>query len=78
MMRDTTYRVLRGKDDSFVVEIVRPGALPRTVSGFASEAETANWIAQDKRLWDSGRPWVENGAGIRRILHGITRHGEGP
>jgi hypothetical protein len=65
-MRDTTYRVLRREDDSFVVEIVRPGALPRTVSGFASEAEAANWIAQDKRLWDAADPFRTPVGGKRR------------
>jgi hypothetical protein len=47
---DATYRVIRQKDDSVAVEITRLGALPQMAAGFATEAEAADWIAQDKRL----------------------------
>ena len=56
-MADATYRVVRENDDSFVVEVVRPGTLPQTVGGFASEAEAGNWIAQDKRLGNAADPF---------------------
>lgn len=50
---DATYRVIRREDDSVAVEITRPGALPQMAAGFATEAEAADWIAQDKRLANS-------------------------
>ena len=56
-MTDTTYRVFRQKDDSFAVEITRPGTLSQMAAGFATEAEAANWVAQDKRLWDAADPF---------------------
>ena len=56
-MADATYRVVCENDDSFVIEVVRPGALPQMVGGFTSEAEAGSWIAQDKRLWDAADPF---------------------
>ncbi len=64
-MTDAIYRIVRRQDDSFAVEIARPGALAQTAAGFATEAEASDWIAQDKRLWDAadsfppaaGRRW---------------------
>jgi hypothetical protein len=53
-MAGANYRIVRLEDGGFVVEIVRPGALPQTADGFATEAEASGWIAQDKRLWGAG------------------------
>jgi len=55
-MTDAIYRIVHRQDDTFVVEIARPGALGQTAAGFATEAEASNWIAQDKRLWDTAEP----------------------
>jgi hypothetical protein len=55
-MTDAIYRIVHRQDDSFAVEIARPGALAQTAAGFATEAEASSWIAQDKRLWDSADP----------------------
>ncbi len=55
-MTDATYRILHLPDDSFAVEIVRPGALAQTAAGFATEAEATDWISQDKRLWNVADP----------------------
>jgi hypothetical protein len=49
-MTNATYRVFRQEDDSVAVQITRLGALPQMAAGFATEAEAADWIAQDKRL----------------------------
>jgi hypothetical protein len=54
---DATYRVIHQKDNSFAVEIIRPGLLPQLAAGFATEAEADGWIAQDKRLWDAADPF---------------------
>jgi hypothetical protein len=54
---DAIYRTVRQNDDSFTVEVARYGALPQTASGFATEADADNWIAQDKRLWQSADPF---------------------
>ena len=51
-MTDVIYRIVHLPDDSFVVEIARPGALAQTAAGFATEAEASAWISQDKRLWN--------------------------
>jgi hypothetical protein len=56
-MTDAIYRIVHRQDDSFAVEIARPGALGQTAAGFATEAEASNWIAQDKRLWDAADPF---------------------
>jgi hypothetical protein len=56
-MDEANYRIVRRDDDSFAVEVVRPGTLPQTAAGFATEAEASFWIAQDKRLWDAGDPF---------------------
>jgi hypothetical protein len=56
-MTDAIYRIVLRQDDSFAVEIARPGALAQTAAGFATEAEANNWIAQDKRLWDATEPF---------------------
>jgi hypothetical protein len=54
---DATYRVVRQQDDSFAVEISRPGALAQLAIGFATEADANHWIAQDRRLWDAADPF---------------------
>jgi hypothetical protein len=56
-MAEANYRIVRREDGSFIVEVVRLGALPQTADGFATEAEASGWIAQDKRLWDAGDPF---------------------
>ena len=56
-MAEANYRIVHREDDSFVVEVVRIGALPQTAAGFASEAEAQGWIAQDKRLWNAADPF---------------------
>jgi hypothetical protein len=56
-MADAIYRVIHREDDSFSVEITRPGVLTQTAVGFATEAEAKNWIAQDKRLWEAADPF---------------------
>jgi hypothetical protein len=56
-MTDATYRIVLGSDASFSVEVARPGVLKQTAAGFATEAEAAGWVAQDKRLWDSADPF---------------------
>jgi hypothetical protein len=56
-MTDATYRIVQRADESFTVEVARPGALPQTAVGFATEAEAMGWVAQDKRLWDSADPF---------------------
>lgn len=56
-MADATYHVIHREDDSFAVEVSRPGNLPQTAVGFASEAEADAWIAQDKRLSRAADPF---------------------
>jgi hypothetical protein len=56
-MADANYRLIHREDESFAVEIIRSGVLPQTAAGFATEAEAADWIAQDKRLWDAADPF---------------------
>jgi hypothetical protein len=56
-MADTSYRIVHREDDSFVVEIVRVGALPQTAVGFATEAAAQGWIAQDERLRSAADPF---------------------
>ena len=56
-MTDAIYRIVHRQDDSFAVEIARPGALAQTAAGFATEAEASNWISQDKRLWNAADPF---------------------
>jgi hypothetical protein len=56
-MADATYRLIRREDDSFAVEVTRTGALPQLAAGFATEAEAAAWIVQDKRLWQAADPF---------------------
>jgi hypothetical protein len=56
-MADASYRVIRHDNDSFSVEITRPGVLPQTTVAFATEAEAYDWIAQDKRLWQAADPF---------------------
>jgi len=56
-MADANYCVIQRDDDSFTVEVTRPGALPQTAAGFATEGEAAAWIMQDKRLWDAADPF---------------------
>ena len=66
-MADANYRVMQRDDDSFAVEVTRIGALPQMAAGFATEAEAADWIAQDKRLWEAADPF--------RTPSGRRRHG---
>jgi hypothetical protein len=56
-MADANYRVIRREDDSFAVEVTRPGSLPQLAVGFATEAEANAWITQDKRLWQAADPF---------------------
>lgn len=56
-MTETTYRIIRQANDSFGVEVSRPGVLPQTAAGFGSEQEATAWIIQDKRLRDAADPW---------------------
>ena len=56
-MTEADYRIVHCEDHSFVVEVVRFGALPQTAAGFATEAEAQGWIAQDKRLWNAADPF---------------------
>jgi hypothetical protein len=56
-MADANYRLIHREDESFAVEIIRSGVLPQTAAGYATEAEAADWIAQDKRLWDAADPF---------------------
>ncbi len=49
-MSDTSYRIIQRDNESFVVEIVRSGALPQVADGFATEAAAKDWVAQDQRL----------------------------
>jgi hypothetical protein len=62
-MADANYRIIHRQDDSFAVEITRPGALAQTAAGFATEAEATNWIAQDKRLADGEDPFRTQAGG---------------
>jgi hypothetical protein len=56
-MAEANYRVIHREDDSFAVEVTRPGALPQLAVGFATEAEADAWIAQDKRLREAADPF---------------------
>jgi hypothetical protein len=56
-MTDETYRVIHREDGSFGVEVTRSGVLPQMAVGFATAAEAADWIAQDKRLWQAADPF---------------------
>jgi len=56
-MADETYRLLRGEDGDFSVEMIRPGNPPVVADGFASEADADAWIAQDKRLREAADPF---------------------
>jgi len=56
-MADTIYQIIERADHSFVVEIARSGVLPQTAAGFATADEAADWIAQDKRLWNAADPF---------------------
>jgi hypothetical protein len=56
-MAEANYRVIHREDDSFAVEVTRPGALPQLAVGFATGAEADDWIAQDKRLWEAADPF---------------------
>jgi hypothetical protein len=56
-MADPIYRIIQRADLSFAVEVARPGVLPQTAAGFATEAEAEGWVAQDKRLSDSADPF---------------------
>jgi hypothetical protein len=56
-MANANYRVVQRDDDSFAVEVTRPGVLPQTAAGFASEVEAEAWIAQDKRLRQAADPF---------------------
>ncbi len=56
-MTETTYRIIPQANNSYGVEVARPGVLPQRAAGFASEAEANAWIAQDKRLRDAADPW---------------------
>ena len=56
-MADATYRVVHRKDGNYCVEITRPGALPQTAAGFATEAEANGWISQDRKLWQAADPF---------------------
>jgi hypothetical protein len=56
-MSDAIYRILKRDDDGFYVEITRPGTLPQTAVGFATEADASQWVAQDRRLWDAADPF---------------------
>lgn len=56
-MSDTSYRIVHREDDSFVVEIVRVGALPQTAAGFDFEAAAQGWITQDQRLRTAADPF---------------------
>ena len=62
-MTDAFYRIIHRQDDSFAVEITRPGALVQTAAGFATEAEASDWIAQDKRLADGADPFRAQAGG---------------
>ncbi len=56
-MTGADYCVIRCEDGSFAVEVARPGVLPQTARGFATEAEASAWIAQDKKLWQAADPF---------------------
>jgi hypothetical protein len=49
--------MIHREDDSFSVEITRPGVLSQTAFGFATEAAANNWSAQDKRPWQAADPF---------------------
>jgi hypothetical protein len=67
-MTDVNYRVIHREDDSFAVEVTRPGSLPQMAVGFATETEADAWIARDKRLWRAANPF---GTPARRGRHGF-------
>jgi hypothetical protein len=62
-MTDAIYHIIHRPDDSFAVEITRPGALAQTAAGFATEAAASDWIAQDKRLCDTADPFRAQAGG---------------
>ena len=57
-MADENYHVIRREDDSFAVEVTKPGRLPHLTVGFATEAAADAWITQDKRLWQAADPFA--------------------
>ena len=61
---DTIYRVLPRPGGGYLVELVKPGTLPRTAEGFATIAEAQAWIARDKRMEANPPPrQISRGAG---------------
>jgi hypothetical protein len=56
-MADADYRVIQREDDSFAVEVTRPGSLLHVATGFASQDEADAWIVQDRRLWRAADPF---------------------
>lgn len=65
-MIDVSYRVINREDDSFAVEVTKPGTLPQIAVGFATEAEADAWIAQDMRFREAADPFGTPAAGGRR------------
>jgi hypothetical protein len=46
---EATYRIVPVKEGRFGVEVTIPETFPTLVTSFASEAESAQWIADHKR-----------------------------
>ena len=56
-MTNADYRIIEQADGSFRVELTRSGVLAQMATGFVTEAEAGNWIAQDKRLREAADPF---------------------
>jgi hypothetical protein len=65
-MIDVSYRVINREDDSFAVEVTKPGTQPQMAVGFATEAEADAWIAQDTRFREAADPFGTPTAHRRR------------
>ena len=57
-MGQTTYRLMRQKDDRISVELTKPNGRRCIISDFRDEAEANAWIIQTDRLIEAAHPHI--------------------
>jgi hypothetical protein len=58
-MARTTYNVFVQQDGGYGVALSQLGAMVRTATGFATEADAREWVEQDRRLEGADNPFRE-------------------
>ena len=66
-MAQPIYNVFVRNDGSYGVALCQLGAMVRTATGFAAEADAREWVAQDRLLERGGSPLHDQRPTVPRV-----------